>query len=312
MHPHQEGIHVIMYTMPGRKPCSHFLLIEPPPTQTSDFRSSTTGTKIHDKSYPKMKPKPRLTKSFIKQIRYLLKKSHVPRVYVGTSRITGAGNGVFWKGKAIHGNDAGRPLLLCLYPGIYTPGIHHNLVSQEMSSIIYLAKELPPSGIPFPENAFIINLLETGGYLDGCALTAPSHRGRRRLDENPSACGHIINHDADKANVEVVSFVWRDILNGLNFSVDGHSSLSTHFELPNALRFDGSSWYLDESEGKIKYFPTHTTDGNNPSSVLLEERFLCGAAVVLRPTCTLNHDDELLMNYCLKRPYPNWALSWYQ
>jgi hypothetical protein len=96
----------------------------------------------------------------------------------------------------------------------------------------YLANGVPPSGIPFDENAYALNLQDCGGYLDGCALTGYND-GRRLDDSNPSACGHLVNHCYSHPNVEVISFVWDDI--------DVSSASGSMHLLPNCFRADGSA-----------------------------------------------------------------------
>ena len=93
------------------------------------------------------------------QIRNLLKRNHEPIVEVCNSSISGAGNGVFSR-QCI--NDT--PRVMCLYPGIYTPGM-------PLHATKYLANQVPPSfhrgGPGMHENAYIMNLQSCGGYIDG-------------------------------------------------------------------------------------------------------------------------------------------------
>jgi len=110
----------------------------------------------------------------------------------------------------------------------------------------YLANVSPPSASSstfgnnanrMEDNAYILNLNDKGGYIDGCALTSQyncnnnnnhQHHGDcgvnddegsaleldelAALDKNPSACGHLINHHATKWNVEVFPFAWYDVV----------------------------------------------------------------------------------------------------
>lgn len=64
----------------------------------------------------------------------------------------------------------------------------------------------------------------------------------------------------------------------------------------------GSPWYYDEIEGEITCFPT--IDETPPPT-----NQLCGAALVL--TSPVSKGDELLLDYCLQEPLPNWAKDWY-
>ena len=55
---------------------------------------------------------------------------------------------------------------MCLYPGIYTPGIPAGYLSHEVE---YLGNKSPPSnyGRDITDNAYIMNLNSCGGYIDG-------------------------------------------------------------------------------------------------------------------------------------------------
>jgi hypothetical protein len=188
---------------------------------------------------------------------------HPPRVTVQASSIPGGGRGVFYneidhhryariRGRSarycecsdvdgsndvIRGGPKGAGLLvLCLYPGVYTPSLPlYALVDSQRDRLrpvedMYLATAIPPSGVDFQDNPFVLNLApDVGGYVDGLALTrgagppsgsrnsydrrAPNdnapHRSHDspigvrsigdvdvdlRLDASPSACGHLINH----------------------------------------------------------------------------------------------------------------------
>lgn len=123
------------------------------------------------------------------------------------------GRGVFSK-QSISTEDL--PMVMCLYPGIYTPGLPiHMLGAASSCSAVYLANKSPPSnyGTDINDNAYIMNL-SCGGYIDGYALNCQRREVTNNyvLNSNPSACGHLINHHSVRNNVEVHSFVWDDIL----------------------------------------------------------------------------------------------------
>lgn len=245
----------------------------------------------------------RLPRSFYHEILSLIEKQHIPRVRIGTSTIRGADQGVFAK------QNIPVSVPFCLYPGVYTPGLPSFAIADD--SIIYLANEetLPPSGIPFDENAYILNMPQVGGYLDGLALsgenTAISQQrsnsnSRRRLDENPSACAHKINHSFSSVNARIVPFFWDGVLKELCKENETAEVDTDCYALPNVIRNDGSPWYLDGSTNKVWFF-------NNDSQACCR---LCGAAVCA--TRMLQPGDEVFLDYSLKSPLPLWATNWYE
>jgi hypothetical protein len=213
-----------------------------------------------------------------KSVRRLLLRSHTPRTELGGSSIHGAGRGVF----AVESVGAGE--ILCLYAGIHTPA----LPLGANDSLVHLGNNVAPSGVVPDENAYILNLHHVGGgYLDGLALTTED----RRLDENPSACGHCVNHSSKQANVQVVSFAWSDVLNEDNDLEHEHL-----YPLPNIVRADGSPWFLDTGTETIVGY-----GGAGPNA---------GAAFCAE--IDIEAGDELLLNYGLLPPLPSWAVDWYE
>lgn len=213
-----------------------------------------------------------------KSVRRLLSRSHTPRTELKGSTIHEAGRGVF----AVESVGAGE--ILCLYAGIHTPA----LPLGANDSLVYLGNNMAPSGVMPDENAYILNLHHVGGgYLDGLALAT----GDRNLDENPSACGHCVNHSSNQANVEVLSFAWSDVLSEDNEI--GHEHL---YPLPNIVRADGGPWYLDTSADAIV-----TCGGAGPNA---------GATFYAKNN--IEAGDELLLNYGLLSPLPSWATGWYE
>jgi hypothetical protein len=215
---------------------------------------------------------------YSKSVRRLLSRSHTPRTELRGSSIQEAGRGVF----AVESVGAGE--ILCLYAGVHTPA----LPLGANDSLVYLGNNLAPSGVVPDENAFILNLHHVGGgYLDGLALTT----GDRRLDDNPSACGHCVNHSSNQANVQVVSFAWSDVLNEDNELDQDHL-----YPLPNIVRADGSPRYLDTCADSIV-----ECSGTGPNA---------GAAFCAKDN--IEAGDELLLNYGLLSPLPSWAADWYE
>ena len=235
------------------------------------------------------------------QIVSLLRRSHKPRVAVRASSLgVEAGKGVFSTQDV---SFRELPLVVSVYPGIYTPGIPRH----EIGSVEYLANLTPPSyhlgdaSADIRKNAYIMNLQKCGGYIDGYALKSQySDDVEKALDSNPSACGHLVNHDSFNHNVKIVSFEWVNVIQQNNTILDAE-----YFPLPNELRADGSPWYFDTSLENLVHFP----DSSNHEEQPLVQKMLCGAALIL--TTPIAQGEELLIDYGLKEPYPEWADGWY-
>lgn len=234
-----------------------------------------------------------MNRSISKQIAQLLKRSHEPYVSVKPSTI--AGSGVFTC-RTITSNQL--PLVVGLYPGIFTPPLPLHAMR---SSAEYLANKIPPSyffnGVDMDSNAYIINLQRSGGYIDGCALQS-QYCKTSKLDSNPSACGHLVNHGGYHYNTEVIDFCWDEI------SLDQGEGSEPWYQIPNELRADGSPWYYDRMHEELVSFAS-------------EMQFDCtimartyGAALVL--THPLDEGEELLLDYKLTKPFPKWAEEWYE
>jgi hypothetical protein len=182
---------------------------------------------------------------------------------------------------------------MCLYPGVYSPP----LPIYAAPTSVYLANQSPPSysysGKLMHENAYIMNLQSCGGYIDGCAL-------KSHYLANPSACGHLVNHDAVNSNVEVFSFRWDEVMQ--HRDDDDEEEAKDHFSIPNETRRDGSPWYFDEFLQELVRFPSPIDRVDANSST-------CGAALVL--TTPVSEGEELFLDYKLKEPLPEWARDWY-
>lgn len=318
-----------------------------------------------------------LSPALAQQIRHLLQKSHTPKVRVSQSTIhPEAGKGVVSTSTVSPSHDV--PVALCLYPGVYTPGLpsHVRMAADASADPVYLAGVRPPSfysghsvgggkagsnvesknngesddkyedknwgqsvegGLEMEDNAYVMNLQDCGGYIDGCALV---DRHGARLEVNPSACGHLVNHDSAVSNTAVVSFHWSHVFAGIDAVPqngvavqDGDASMeksmlqleesnmeeSDEFHSPpNELRMDGSPWYFDGVEQRIVNFPTMMGDSKSNSMANHSEegahdaprQFLCGAALIV--TKPIAKGEELLLDYKLRAPYPRWAMEWYK
>ena len=255
-------------------------------------------------------PRTDTTTGLFHQIGHLLLWNHTPLVKSGPSKI--AGNGVFAL-VTIPENQ-----VIALYPGVFTPpnpiSSRANMPLEDCFSPVqelYLANKTSPAGIAVEDNAYILNLSRPGGYLDGACLSSPPDG--RKLDLNPSACGHLINHSAISANVEYESFSWDMVLATLadhdnNYLSRIKDDACLH-DLPNANRQDGSAWYADQDQ--VVRFPNPdelcSSIRTNHSQ---EHRFFLGGAAFIT-TRTVDQGEEILLNYRLRKPYPAWARDWY-
>ena len=204
---------------------------------------------------------------------------------------------------------------MCLYPGIYTPGIPSGYLSHEVE---YFANKSPPSnyGSDITDNAYIMNLNSCGGYIDGCALKSQyNDTDNTVLDSNPSACGHLVNHATLKNNVKILSFAWDEVLKEGSSYDDAETALECNEEneyylIPNEMRADGTPWYYDSAMNKLVSF---TKSSQSQRHLCLhhpmKNKLVCGAALIL--TKSVCKGEELLLNYGLNKPYPAWAKEWY-
>lgn len=218
-----------------------------------------------------------------KEIRLLLRRSATPRVRVASSKVMGAGRGVFTN------SAVSRDTALCLYPGVFTPGLP---LTDLDDTVHYLGKDSLPSGVYPPEiNAYIFNLKTVGGYLDGLATTCNDHDETFCMTENPSACAHFVNHSRldDGSNVYALSFWWHDVLKE-DLDVD-----DIWYKIPNQRRRDGSPWFL------VNDTLTSFDDTQNNA---------CGGAVFCASR-DIEENEELYLDYGLQPPLPPWAQDWY-
>ena len=231
------------------------------------------------------------------QIQSLLQRTHHPRIQVLTSQIPGAGAGVYATQSLLAGQVA------CLYPGVFTPPLPPNVVAA--TECTYLAGQWTPSGILPEHNAYVLNLKDVGGYLDGLADVSKEDNDQSQLHsrtlstphyENPSACGHMVNHNHRmKANVGVISFFWKNV-----FQLITAQDTEECYSLPNRMRTDKYPWYYDPRDGKVVY-------GNDTSDVNVDK--VCGAAMIVQKPIEIG--EELYLDYGLLQPYPDWAKDWY-
>lgn len=168
------------------------------------------------------------------------------------------------------------PCLTNLSIGIAGTGLPQDVSLDDTDSIHFLGGRWTPSGKAAEDNAYILNL-RGQGYIDGHVLTTPEGR---QLD-TIYALGHLINH-MYPANVYVTPFCWSDV-----------ARISEKL-LPNVVRCDGSPRCLIRGE-KLLYN--------------VKNAKVYGAAI--RATEGVSTGEELFLDYELTKPYPKWALGWY-
>lgn len=160
-----------------------------------------------------------------------------------------------------------------------------------------MAKNITPSGKIPDENAYILNLQQVGGYLDGEALVGV---GGRNLAANPSACAHVVNHSSSSHlnNVIVEDFHWNDFI--VNDDRNDQHGNDAFWSIPNERRQDGSPWYIMDEETIVSFVENNgdaCCDG------------VYGAVFIA--SRDISKGEELFLNYQLNRPYPTWARDWY-
>jgi hypothetical protein len=213
-----------------------------------------------------------LSEKLRKEIVDLLRRSTKPKINVETSKVMqGAGKGVFAR------QFIAEKSAVCLYPGVYTPGL-----PLALSDAVYLGRESLPSQVDPSENDKIVNLQgTTGGYIDGHELVT------NNLTQNPLACAHLVNHSRIVNNVEIKSFWWHNVM-------DRHIDPTYFYLLPNRRRSDGCPWFSHNNE--IVTFDCEETP--------------CAGAV-FAATRDIEVGEEILLDYGLKDPLPSWAQEWY-
>jgi len=201
--------------------------------------------------------------------------------------------------------------------------------TRDDEAVVFLGGWSTPSGIEPDTNAYILNLKTktttaattttttasislNGGYLDGLALEACD---RRRLDANPSAVAHLVNHSTTNDNVEVVAFDWSSVLPMKNDDNDDTKKDNTrrkgvvgvggedeyYYGLPNVARFDGAPRYMDGSE-VVHYQKKVEVEHSDCQNV-------CGA--VFCASVDIEAGEELFLDYGLVPPIPSWAVDFY-
>ena len=191
--------------------------------------------------------------------------------------------------------------------------------------IEFLGHNSTPSGIPIEKNAYILNIQTVaGGYIDGMALEVNEGRHipireysysnklyhpqvKGRLDSNPSCCGHMINHSIRHQNVQILPFLWSDVIEPVYHNCEYINDLApvhikkTLSSLPNLMRQDGAPRYL--FNGDVIHYATR--EAYKMSCI----NNVHGA--VIYSTKHIGPDQELFLDYKLKKPLPLWAASWY-
>jgi hypothetical protein len=208
-------------------------------------------------------------------------------------------------------------------------GIPQSMVDSDTNNphgdeIEFLGHNSTPSGIPIEKNAYILNIqTPAAGYIDGMALEiiegrhipireySYSHKlyhpqVKWRLDSNPSCCGHMINHSIRHQNVRILPFLWSDVVEPVynhrgylynSAPVYAKKALSS---LPNIMRQDGEPRYL--FNGDVIHYATRGCKISRINNVY---------GAVIYAAKHIGPDQELFLDYKLKKPLPTWAASWY-
>lgn len=247
----------------------------------------------------------RLNTAKYQEVASLMLRGVIPQVEVQQSTVAkDAGFGVFAK------VDIPQNVGVCLYPGRYTPpipqvtAIEYSLIGK--APIVYKESDLE-------KNAYVMNLPDTGGYID-----ATTHL-EIDWETNPLAVGHLINHACKTShNVEVIPFKWRDVPKCVDEALH-------YFPLPNIPRSDKSPWYFCPIKQQVVFHDLEM--GTSPMYDANDERVssqpdlslsiheihkfedLSGALIITEKP--IKSGEELLLNYELNEPLPEWAEEWY-
>ena len=202
--------------------------------------------------------------------------------------------------------------------------VDSNVNDAHGDSVEFLGHYSTPSGIQMEKNAYILNIQTTaGGYIDGMALEiiegrhvpireySYSHKLyhpqlKTRMDINPSCCGHMINHSVRRQNVQILPFLWSDVIEPVhNYRGYTHNlapvyTKKTLSSLPNMMRQDGAPRYL--FNGDVVHYATIADKISRIKKV---------HGAVIYATKHIGPDQELFLDYKLKKPLPIWASSWY-
>ena len=219
-------------------------------------------------------------------IRRLLSRATNPWVKVASSQLQGAGRGVF----AAVPIPQGTPV--CLYPGIFSPGLPLGAAFAD-DATVFLGSASLPSGVHPPEkNAYIMNLKDVGGYIDGLATEGLVDDDDHNY--NSHAVAHLVNHSSQESNVKVGSFWWHEILHQ-TCNDENNGKDESLYNIPNKRRCDGTPWFFSTLNNEMTFH---------------EETNPCAGAVFCAARDLVQH-EEIYLHYALKEPLPEWAKGWY-
>jgi hypothetical protein len=122
---------------------------------------------------------------------------------------------------------------------------------------------------------------------------------QRRLDENPAACGHFMNH-SPRPNSTLYTFAWEDVYPEYRPGTWNDESKDT-YDLPNVARADGAARYIIYIGSDMIFYPV--------DEMRFQVKDVCGA--VMCASEDIETGKEVLRDYELQEPYPQWATSWY-
>ena len=122
---------------------------------------------------------------------------------------------------------------------------------------------------------------------------------KRRLDENPAACGHFMNH-SPTANSTLYTFAWEDVYPQYRPGVWNDESKDT-YDLPNIARADGAARYVIYIGSDMIFYPVN--------ELRFQVKDVCGAVICANQD--IGKGQEVFRDYELQEPYPQWARDWY-
>jgi hypothetical protein len=129
--------------------------------------------------------------------------------------------------------------------------------------------------------------------------TKNSRIEKRRLDENPAACGHFMNHSPTPNSI-LYSFAWDDVYPQYRPGKWNDESKDT-YDLPNIARADGALRYIYHIGSNMTFYPV--------DELQFQTKDVCGAVICASEDIEVG--QEVFRDYELQEPFPQWAKDWY-
>jgi hypothetical protein len=136
---------------------------------------------------------------------------------------------------------------------------------------------------------------QTEGQKDDNISKDKNRIQHRRLDENPSACGHFMNH-SPKPNTTLYPFAWSEVYPNYHAGAD-----DTMYDLPNVARTDGAPRYIFYQGSEMIFYDVDESQ--------FKVKDVCGA--IICANTDIDVGQEVFRDYGLEAPYPPWADNWY-